>query len=77
MFGLAAKHDSGSVKNWGINFPKCLTAWEVLGGPVIGFRFKAWTETGSYMSIIVGDRCRPRYFGARKLSLRLGEEREV
>ena len=29
------------------------------------------------MSIIVGDSCRPKYFGARKLSLRLGEKREV
>jgi len=29
------------------------------------------------MSIIVGDRCRPKYFGARKLSLRLEEKREV
>ena len=29
------------------------------------------------MSIIVGDGCRPKYFGARKLSLRLGETREV
>ena len=29
------------------------------------------------MSIIVGDRCKPKYFGARKLSLRLGEKREV
>ena len=29
------------------------------------------------MSIIVGDRCMPKYFGARKLSLQLGEKREV
>ena len=29
------------------------------------------------MSIIVGDSCRPKYFGARKLPLRLGEKREV
>jgi len=29
------------------------------------------------MSIIVGDICRPKYFGARKLSLRLGEKRKV
>ena len=25
----------------------------------------------------MGDRCRPKYFGARKLSMRLGEKREV
>jgi len=29
------------------------------------------------MSIIVGDKCRPKCFGARKLLLRLGEKREV
>jgi len=29
------------------------------------------------MSIIVGDKCRPKYFGARKLLLQLGDRREV
>ena len=29
------------------------------------------------MSLIVGDACRPKYFGARKLSVKLGEKREV
>ena len=29
------------------------------------------------ISIIVGDGCKPKYFGVRKLSLRLGEKREV
>jgi len=29
------------------------------------------------MSIIVGDKCKPKYLGARQLSLRLGEKREV
>jgi len=29
------------------------------------------------MSIIVGDTCRPKYFGARKLALQLGQKREV
>ena len=27
--------------------------------------------------MIVGDRCKPKYFGARKLTLRLGDKREV
>jgi hypothetical protein len=45
-----------------------------LGGPVIGFQFKGKKTD---MSIIVGDTCRPKYFGARKLALRLGEKREV
>jgi len=29
------------------------------------------------MSIIIGDRCKPKYFGSRKLTLQLGEKREV
>jgi hypothetical protein len=29
------------------------------------------------MSLIVGDMCRPRFFGAEKLSVRLGEKRQV
>ena len=32
---------------------------------------------GSDLSLIVGDECRPKYFGAQKLSVRLGEKREV
>ena len=32
---------------------------------------------GSDLSFIVGDECRPKYFGARKLSVRLGEKRQV
>jgi hypothetical protein len=66
------------VRAWG-GCTGCLTAWKVLGGPVIGFRFfnqeKELEE--KYMSIIVGDKCKPKYLGARKLSLRLGEKREV
>ena len=29
------------------------------------------------MSFLVGDKCRPKYFGARKMSLRLGEKRQI
>ena len=32
---------------------------------------------GSDLSLIVGDECRPKYFGAHKLSVKLGEERLV
>ena len=62
------------MKIWGSYRADHLTAWEVLGGPVIGFQFKGEKRN---MSIIIGDACRPKYFGARKLSLRLGEKREV
>jgi hypothetical protein len=62
------------VREYGDNVDEHFTAWEVLGGPVIGFQYKG---EGENMSIIVGDKCRPKYFGSRKLILRLGEEREV
>jgi len=29
------------------------------------------------MSLIVGDKCMPKYFGARKLAVQLGEKRQV
>jgi hypothetical protein len=29
------------------------------------------------MSLIIGDICKPKYFGARKLTVRLGEKRQV
>ena len=32
---------------------------------------------GNDLSFIVGDGCRPKYFGARKLAVRLGEKRRV
>ena len=53
-----------------------------MGGPVIGFEYKGtvgkWPDTvGNDLSIIVGDRCRPKYFGARKINVRLGEKKEV
>jgi hypothetical protein len=53
-----------------------------VGGPVIGFEYKGtvgkWPDTvGNDLSIIVGDRCRPKYFGARKINVRLGEKKEV
>jgi len=51
------------------------TDYKVLGGPVIGFQFDRTSQ--EVMSIIVGERCRPKYFGARKLSLRLGDKREI
>ena len=50
-----------------------LTEWVVLGGPIIGFDYPFATES---LSIIVGAVCRPKYFGARKLSVRLGENQE-
>ena len=72
--GFSIKHDSGDVRGWGNISNIRLTQWIVLGGPVIGFRYR-----GPYkdFSLIVGNMCRPKYFGARKLSLRPGKNREV
>ena len=46
----------------------------VLGGPVIGFNFSKYYGP---VTIIVGDTCKPKYFGAKKLHIVLGEEREM
>ena len=86
--GFSAKLDSGNVKVWGTYNSEYETEWKLLGGPVIGFHYKgikgrpisdsdASSVVGSDLSFIVGDECRPKYFGARKLSVRLGEKRQV
>jgi len=63
------------VRIWGNFKTYTTTSWKVLSGPVIGFRrFNKWLKS---FSIIVGDGCRPKYFGARKLTMQLGEKREV
>jgi len=64
---------------WGTFDDRYTTTWTVLGGPVIGFNLKE-NDKGRYvknMSIIIGDRCKPKYFGARKLAVQLGEKRRV
>ena len=82
VLGFSTKHDSGSIRVNGKNDDKYLTDWVELGGPVVGFEYKGsvgiWPDIiGENMSLIIGDRCRPKYFGARKLSVRLGENQEV
>ena len=72
--GFSFKLDSGKVIEWGTINSDHHTEWSELGGPVIGFHFKGLDKN---LSIIVGDICRPKYFGARKLSMRLGDDREV
>jgi len=61
-----------------------LTDWTVLGGPIIGFQFIGDDGDGDdrdpdnlSMSVIVGDVCKPKFYGALKLNLLLGERREV
>ena len=71
--GFSAKHDSGTVRVWGW-YDNYLTDWTVFGGPVVGFQFKGYYKN---MSIIVGDKCMPKYFKARKLSVILNEKRLV
>ena len=82
--GFKIKHDSGNTKVWGNYDTERQTEWAVLSGPIIGFHFQypvVYTNVGGFeggdLTLIVGDRCRPKYFGARKLFLRLGERREV
>jgi len=70
--GFALKLNSGNEATWG-RIDDQLTEWMELGAPVIGFKF----EANQPMSIIAGDKCRPKFFGARKLSVRPGENRTV
>jgi len=72
--GFAAKHDSGSIRVWGWYDSRYLTEWSVLGAPIIGIHM---IKFKSDLSLIVGDVCRPKFFGARKLSVRLKERREL
>ena len=65
------------MKRWGNIKADSLTVWKVLGGPVIGFHTFPPNGLLRNLIFIVGDRCRPKYFGSQKLFLRLGEEREV
>ena len=64
--GFALKHDSGTVREWGANVTTD-DGWTVIGGPVIGFHYKGFDENwdGTDLSLIVGDICRPKYFGAQ------------
>ena len=73
---------------WGSYEARRETAkWVVIGGPVIGFTYRGYydkkqkpnnAKTGFEMSLILGDVCRPKYFGAHQyLSVELGEERFV
>ena len=65
--GFSAKHDSGTVRIWGFHIDYSLTDWTVLGGHVAGYQYKGVdiNYQGSNLSIIVGDRCMPKYFRAR------------
>ena len=77
VYGFAAKHDSGKVKNWGWvsdNFFLYLTDWAELGGPVIGIHFIDYEND---LSLIIGDPCRPKFFGAFNLQLKIGEQRDL
>ena len=77
VLGFEIKHDSGDIRVWGVKEEIRSTAWAVLGGPVIGFHFQGSADSGADLTLIVGEKCRPKYFGARRLFLRLGEKREV
>jgi len=68
------KHDSGNIKVWGSFQDNFAIAWTVFGGPVIGFQFQGIYKN---MSLIVGDKCMPKYIGARQLAVQLGEKRQV
>ena len=66
------KHESGITRSWGNLVSTYKTLWEILGGPIIGFSFDGPLGVQRELSFLVGDFCRPKYFGARKVSLNLG-----
>ena len=70
--GFTAKLNSGNVAKWGRNDGH-VTEWVLLGAAVIGF----YRKDKKNLSVIMGDRCRPKYFGARKLAVKYGENRTV
>ena len=74
VYGLSTKHDSGNIRVWGSFLTFGLTDWAILYGPIIGFDFPG---TRISLSIIVGDECKPKYFGSKILSVKLGERRIV
>ena len=67
--GFESKHDSGTLKEWGHYSYEIQTLWVKTAGPLIGFHY---TDSQSNLSLIIGDKCRPKYFGAGRLSLVIG-----
>ena len=53
---------------------KSYTNWHLLGGPIIGFNYKKYQNNRALMELglIIGDNCKPKYFGTLKLSVQLG-----
>ena len=56
-----------------------MTDWMVIGGPIIGFHFVKHDEYDfiDKFSVLVGDECRPKYMGARRLILEVSRKDEV
>jgi len=78
------KLDSGTLRIWGRYDERAYTGWTLLGGPIIGFNFKQEITGNSFfnfksssMHLIMGDSCRPKYFGVRKLTVNMGEELKI
>ena len=79
VFGLLLKFDSGDIKAMGKMFGSFSSKWAVIGGPIIGYHAKKYDVPGQIgigeFGFILGDVCRPKYFGAGKLILKLGKKR--
>jgi len=79
VLGFKTKSDSGSIRVSGAFLEGSSTEWIVIGGPLIGVHFKGqfdpYENAGNNLSLLVGDRCQPKYFGAQKLSVRIAQKR--
>jgi len=67
FLGFKTKQDNGDIRAWGRNPHNFNSNWTVIGGPVIGFFMRTESIWIKYFGLIVGDSCRPKYFGSRKL----------
>ena len=70
------KMDSGNIRVFGYIDPNSLTRWALFGGPIVG-HYHANSRFSFDYALIIGDECRPKYFGARLITVRLGEKREL
>ena len=78
MSGFLAKLDNGEILTVGNSNLNIVTAWEVLGGPIIGLHHtkSSYIRGGvGELGFVIGDECRPKYLLSRTLILILGEER--
>ena len=76
VWGFEMKLDNGDVRTWGMLRKTLASGWQVFGGPIIGIINDQWpTSRQLYVKkfgFVIGNECRPKYFGSQTISLREG-----